>query len=118
MKKLFISALIAFTCMSTYASDFFNDKWSGPDKTKHLIVGLATGSVSTFVTKDEWKGAAVGCAVGAVKEVYDARSGTKHVASFQDFAVTCLGSALGAGITKFVLYKEQGKTMILYKMEL
>lgn len=119
MKKLIISALIALSCLSAFAADpgFFNDKWTGPDKTKHLIAGTIVGALGTGVTGSEWKGAAAGCAVGAAKEIYDAKHKDTHISSFQDFAVTCLGSVVGAGGTKWLISKDSGTTYFIYKWE-
>lgn len=71
-----------------------SDAWHGPDKTKHVIGGLAIGSSVTFVTKEPLYGLGATIAVAAAKEAFDRRGyGT---CSFQDFAVTVAAGAAGA----------------------
>lgn len=72
-----------------------SDSWTTPDKTKHLLVGASIG-LAAGAMSDSWTvGAAAGCAVGALKEINDMRS-VNHTPSYKDFAVTCLGAAIGA----------------------
>ena len=77
------------------------DAWTGPDKTKHLAVGVATGSAGTLVFKDPHKAFLAATAVGLVKELYDREGG--GTCSAQDFAVTALGAAAGAYGTAWII---------------
>lgn len=100
VKGLIIIACIgiggALTAPKAHAAGMTTaDSWTGPDKTKHLIVGASIG-LAAGALSDSWTvGAAAGCAVGALKEINDMRS-VNHTPSYKDFAVTCLGSMIGA----------------------
>lgn len=73
----------------------FDDKWTGPDKNKHIIGGFAISLVVSLVFGAEI-GFAVGAAVAFAKEfVYDLAL-KKGTCSFQDLVVTLGGSAVGA----------------------
>lgn len=97
MNKLgVVVALLA--CSAAHA-----DEWTGPDKTKHFAGGALIGAAVTAAARDERWGVAAGCAVGAVKEAYDARNREQHTPSFKDFAVTCAGAYLGSKGTGWVL---------------
>jgi uncharacterized protein YfiM (DUF2279 family) len=100
IKGLLIAACIglggALTAPKAHAAGMTtSDAWTGPDKTKHLIVGASIG-LAAGALSDSWAaGAAAGCAVGVAKEINDMRS-PGHTPSYKDAVVTCLGAAIGA----------------------
>ena len=77
------------------------DKWTGPDKTKHVLAGAAIGAAGTLVFKDPHKGFLAGAAVGIAKELYDRKHG--GTCSLQDGVMTALGAAAGAYGTAWVI---------------
>lgn len=94
-------------CGPVFAKCTSKDAWTGPDKNKHLVAGVAMGSAGTLVFKDAHKGFLLGVGVGLAKEVYDSRG--NGTCSVQDFAVTALGAAAGAyGTAWLVLPKNNG----------
>lgn len=93
-----------------------NDAWTGADKTKHLSVGFAIGGAVTAMTGRPLYGFAAGTAIGALKELSDAHS-TGHTSSFQDFAVTAAGAAIGAYTGGVVLTYYRGRTGVAITKE-
>lgn len=93
------------------------DEWTGPDKTIHLTVGALAASITTAATANPVKGFAVGCGVGFAKELYDSQHRSVHTVSGKDFAVTCLGAAIGASVTGWTLQKSGRVTTLSYTME-
>lgn len=73
------------------------DDWLGSDRRAHFLGGLVVGGAFAAGTGSRIPGILVGCSVGAVGELIDARHGwhIKHV-SAKDFAVGCLGATAGA----------------------
>lgn len=111
MRGLFPLLLVLAT--SANAKCLTNDRWVGYDKVQHVTVGLFIGAGVTAQTGDPLKGFAAGTAVGALKELADARgSGT---CSLQDFAVTAIGAAAGAYGSAWILSHSQGKTSLTYR---
>lgn len=92
---LLIAALIAWPAWA--------DDWTGPDKTRHLMIGAAVGASVTMATRNEWVGLAAAAGVGLAKEVYDAQHQTSHTVSGKDFAMTVLGGIVGAKIGGLVI---------------
>lgn len=90
-----------------------NDAWTGPDKTKHLAVGLAMGSSVTLLTKSPERAVLVATAVAAAKEVVDSRS-AGHTCSLQDFAVTVAGGVAGAYGTAWVILPKKDGVQVAY----
>jgi VanZ family protein len=84
-----IIALMLMLATSAHA-----DQWTGQDKDKHAIAGIAIAAAVSAATKPAY-GIAAGCAVGVAKEVADHYTPGKQV-SAKDAAVTCLGAAVGA----------------------
>ena len=83
-----------FFAFPAHAKCIANDKWHGPDKQHHPLLGGLSGAVGAMYFNDPWRGALTGTAIGATKELVDlSGAGT---CSFQDFAVTSAGSFLGA----------------------
>lgn len=96
-KLILVSCLIS---TSVFAEGFqTHDSWTGNDKTQHAIAGLVIGAAVTAYTKNDNYGMIAGCGVGALKEVSDLHR-RNHSATFQDFAVTCLGAVAGAQLVK------------------
>lgn len=85
----YIIALIIAMSGSAHA-----DSWTGSDKDKHAIAGLAISAAVAAATKPAY-GIAAGCAVGLAKEAADRYTPGRQV-SAKDAAVTCLGAAVGA----------------------
>jgi uncharacterized protein YfiM (DUF2279 family) len=94
--KVITSIILAACCATAHA-----DEWTGQDKDKHLIAGLAISAAVSAATKPRY-GIAAGCAVGVAKEVADRYTPGRHV-SAKDAAVTCLGAAVGAYIPGLIL---------------
>jgi len=89
--------------------------WYGTDKHAHLKAGVVVGALGTLATESPAWGTAIGCGAGALNEVKDYYS-KGHTADFKDFAVTCIGSALGAYSSDWVLTKTVGNGYgIFYK---
>ncbi len=77
------------------------DKWTGPDKNKHVLVGAAIGAAGTLVFKDPLPGFLLGTAVGIAKELHDRKNG--GTCSLQDGVMTALGAAAGAYGTAWIV---------------
>ena len=77
------------------------DKWTGPDKTKHVGLGAAYGSAMTLIT-DRDTAIWTGVALAAAKEWQDGHS-PGHTRSFKDFAVSAAAITLSAHNTDLVL---------------
>jgi uncharacterized protein YfiM (DUF2279 family) len=97
IRNTLVALTVALSCCNAIA-----EPWTGPDKTKHLAVGLVIGAATDYK---------VGCAVGAAKEVWDSQH-KNHTASFKDFAVTCLGAAIGSPLS---VRKESGVWSVTYE---
>lgn len=98
MKRLFL--LLWLVSTSCFAGSFqWNDKWTGQDKTLHLVVGSVIGGSVTALTENDNYGMVAGCGVGMLKELSDMHH-VNHTASIQDFAASCLGSVIGAQLVK------------------
>ena len=89
MQNIFAIILALIISTSAHA-----DQWTGQDKDKHAIAGMAIAAAVASATKPVY-GIAAGCAVGVAKEVADRYTPGRQV-SYKDAAVTCLGSAVGA----------------------
>ena len=101
-------ALAALPCAACTTAD----RWTGPDKQKHLLAGAALGAAGTLATKDPLKGLAFGAAVGLAKELHDRRGG--GTCSLQDFAVTALGAAAGAYGTAWLIAPRKDGVFIAF----
>lgn len=101
LKNLIIAVSIALFAVTAQARCTTNDSWRGPDKQKHLAVGVAIGTVGTLVFKDPKKAVLIGVAVAAAKEVYDSTG--RGTCSFQDFAVTAIGATAAAYGTAWIV---------------
>jgi uncharacterized protein YfiM (DUF2279 family) len=96
-------ALVAvFVVAESIANAAEEDSWDGPDKSLHLIAGIAIGSSVTAYTKSPTKGVLVGVTVGVLKEISDRESET-HTASIKDAAVTALGAIAGSYVTGLII---------------
>lgn len=101
MRSLILAALIA-AGPALAGPCTTHDRWTGPDKKKHLAAGMAIGAAGTLVFKDANKGFLLGVAAGALIE-------TQGVCTLQDFAVTAAGAAAGAyGTGWLILPKKNG----------
>jgi uncharacterized protein YfiM (DUF2279 family) len=104
--------LLMFSCSIVYAGCLTNDRWHGQDKGFHFMGGAAVSTLVTMHTGRWQDGLLAGAAVGGVKELLDASgAGT---CSLQDFAVTVLGSALGAATGHLIVTRVQGRTLVAY----
>jgi VanZ family protein len=88
-----INAIVA-TVAIMLASSANADQWTGQDKDKHAIAGVAIAAAVAAASRPEY-GIAAGCAVGVAKEIAD-RYTPGRQASYKDAAVTCFGAAVGA----------------------
>lgn len=77
------------------------DKWTGPDKNKHILAGAAIGAAGTLVFDSPHKGFLLGAAVGIAKELHDRKGG--GTCSLQDGVMTALGAAAGAYGTAWIV---------------
>ena len=77
----------------------WNDHWTGHDKNMHFIAGAAISSAVTIYSENSNYGMIAGCSLGLLKEVSDMHR-SRATSSFQDAAVTCLGSVLGAKLVE------------------
>ena len=63
-----------------------------PDKGSHCFVGMSASFLGTILASNTdqrwWAGAALGCGLGAAKEIYD--NNNNGTVEFADFAWTCL----------------------------
>lgn len=105
-------ALAAIPCAATAGQCIKNDAWTGPDKTKHVLVGAAIGSAATLATSNPHYGFALGTAVGIAKELKDRRGG--GTCSLQDGVMTALGAAAGAYGTAFVVAPTKNGVFVGY----
>lgn len=70
------------------------DRWTGPDKQKHLVAGAAIGAAGALVFDSPRQGFLLGAAVGVAKELADRQRG--GTCSLQDGVMTAVGAAAGA----------------------
>lgn len=89
MVKYLLASALLVASVSSYA-----DEWTGADKSKHFLAGVAVSSIATAVAKDELHGFLAGSAVGVAKEIYDSTGAGQ--ASLKDLAWTVAGAYLGA----------------------
>lgn len=89
------------------------DSWRGFDKGEHAIAGAAVAAAWAFHTRDPWQGFAAGVIVGALKEAADATGA--GVCSWQDFAVTAAGAAIGATGAGLTFRLTRGGAAVTYK---
>lgn len=108
MKKL-LTLLLLVCSLQAHA-----DSWTGEDKKLHFGAGFVISSLVTLHTKDPWEGFKWGVIAGAVKEGLDA-TGAGEV-SGKDFAITVLGSAIGAYTGGLIVSRNQGTTTIAYNI--
>lgn len=108
MKKL-LTLLLLVCSLQAHA-----DSWTGEDKKLHFGAGFVISSLVTLHTKDPWEGFKWGVIAGATKEAVDA-TGVGEV-SAKDFAVTALGSAIGAYTGGLIVSRSQGTTTIAYNI--
>lgn len=101
MKKFLIALMTVVSIGAVASPCTARDAWTGPDKNKHALVGVAMGSAGTLVFKSPEKGLLLGTSIALAKEVYDSRG--HGTCSFQDFAVTVMGSAAGAYGTAWIV---------------
>ena len=73
-----------------------HDKWTGRDKTMHIIGGALFGGVVALLT-DEPRAIAAGVLLAVAKEARDAPM-PGHQCSAQDAIATLAGVALGTGL--------------------
>ncbi len=88
------------------------DSWRGFDKREHAAAGAAVAAAWSFHTRDPWQGFAAGVLVGALKEATDAAGG--GVCSWQDFAATAAGAAIGATGAGLTFRLTRGGAAITY----
>jgi len=93
-----------------------NDSWHGEDKQMHFGMGMAISGITTLHTADPWRGFRYGVYAGAGKELLDAVG--LGDCSAQDFAVTVLGSAIGAYTGGLIVTRVQGRTMVAINIPL
>lgn len=74
------------------------------DKLGHLLVGAIVGAGVTLIFADPVMGAAAGIALGAAKELYDARHPDRHTVEFADFLATTIGAVFGAAVGAAFLF--------------
>jgi len=117
MKKLAAITLLALSA-SAHSSCRFDDKWTGPDKDKHAVVGIGTGFVVANLTESFWWGLGAAALLGAAKEYSDSRHPLEHDCTFQDFAATAAGGALGAGFNRLAVTYGDKTVRISYSMSL
>lgn len=84
------------------------------DKALHFGAGAAIAAAVTAGTGSASYGFTAGCAIGVLKEAYDARHPRTHTVSGKDLAVTCLGAGLGAGATRWYIHRGNGATTVTY----
>lgn len=94
-----------------------SDAWTGPDKTKHLAAGFSIAAGVTAASGSPRAGFLAGVAVGAAKEVYDARHPAAHTCSLQDFLVTTAGAAAGAAGVGWLLLPKRNGVVVAYAKE-
>lgn len=99
--------------LANAASCTTRDRWTGPDKNDHAVIGLAIGAAATFQTRDPWAGFGLAVAAGAAKEAIDRAGG--GACSWQDFAVTALAGLAGAQLGGLAIVHLQGQTLIRYR---
>lgn len=108
---LVIAVLLVSLASSVHARCMTDDAWRGPDKKKHLVVGLSIGAAGALVFKDPRAGFWAGAAAGAAVELGSAitRRGT---CSLQDFVVTAVGAAAGAYGVAWLILPQRGGVQV------
>lgn len=71
-----------------------HEKWTGEDKTLHLMAGAALATASTIQWQSRAVGFGVGCGTGVAFELL--APAMNGVRSAKDAIVSCLGAAFGA----------------------
>ncbi len=90
-----------------------HDTWRGQDKVKHVLVGAAIGSAGTMLFDRPAAGVALGAGAGLARELFDLAH-PPSTCSFQDFAATALGAALGAYGTAWVVLPRRHSLAVGY----
>lgn len=113
LKLWMLAVLFAAAAGYSHAGCITNDKWTGPDKTQHFVVGAGIGAAGTLLANGDWRyGVALGALAGGLKEYSDSRHPEAHTCSLQDFAVTVAGAAAGSyGMRLFIVPKRGGATI-------
>lgn len=91
-----------------------DDKWTGPDKVKHMAAGAIAGAAVTGYTGEAWKGCAASAVLGWVKEMHDQRKGTP---SMQDFAVTAAAGCAASYGTAWAVAPTRDGFAVAYNKE-
>lgn len=106
--RVFLSALIlSFFLSAPSAKCLTHDKWTGPDKNKHLLIGGTVGYLGATYTGEFLPGLLAAGVTGVAIEL-------TGVCSVQDALVTLLGGALGAGTGILLLpHPKSGVTLLL-----
>lgn len=123
MKKLILAVVLSISALHAQAVRVedgmlagckLHDAWTGPDKTKHILVGGAIGAAITAATKEPLYGLGATIVVAGAKEVWDRRG--HGTCSYQDFAVTvAAGAAASYGVNWLVVPRKNGVT-VAYNM--
>jgi uncharacterized protein YfiM (DUF2279 family) len=79
-----------------------HDKWTGPDKVKHVGAGAAVASAVVLATGSRQDAIFAAIAIGVIKEMADRKSAA-HTCSLQDLAATVTGGVAGAYGTSWVV---------------
>ena len=111
MIRLLLLTLL-LVASSAHAKCTAQDSWRGADKAQHLGIGAVIGAAGTLYTGSRWQGVALGAGVGALKEVVDSTG--RGTCSFQDFAVTAVGAAIGAQFGGFVVALRRESIRVSY----
>lgn len=125
MKKLLAACLLALS-FSVGATEWQDtpkptpivqkstDSWTTVDKGYHLAGGFAIASAATLYTKNPYHGFYWGCGAGVIKEALDSMDTINHTVSGKDLVVTCLGAAMGAAGTNWLITRQGDKNYVTY----
>lgn len=108
-----ITTILLLISLNAYAKCTSHDSWTSPDKALHFAMGAGVG---TYVAADHgfWYGFGAGALAGLGKEALDSASGS-GTCSLQDFAVTAIGAAVGAGFGVYLSHRGNTTTIGLVK---
>lgn len=118
-KALMLAAAAALcAALPAHAGGSSADTWGGADKKMHFGISATLG----FAAINQWPNEplkAFGWALlpGLLKELSDAQKGGSGF-SGKDLAADALGAAVGVGLGSWLIVRQGGQTVLLFRKEL
>ena len=116
-KKLAASIFACVAWVVFSASAKAQDSWTGEDKKMHFLVSASFGvAAGAHWPEDKWKAFGAAMVPGVVKELIDAgEPGNKF--SGKDLVWDAIGAAFGVNLGSWMVRRDNGVTMVMYRSE-